>query len=118
MQISHAKAVSLVHNLLRGTRIFSVTNIKANGERRKYVICPRAYRDGIKGTGKALDAAAHPFLIKVPDTAAKGWRTVNLETLESITAGRVTYDVISRPITANDVAALTAQIVPPAAKRA
>lgn len=94
IEINHSTAVSIVHQLLRGNRIFSVTNIKKDGCMRKYVICPKAFRDQIKGTGKPLDVHMHPNLIRVPDTTKGSFRTVNLATLTAIVADGFHYRVL------------------------
>lgn len=94
MRMSHTEAVSLVHKLLKGTHIFSVTNVTKDGARRNFIVNPKAYRAQIKGTGKPADPMAHPLNIKVPDMRAGSWRTINLATLESVAANGQIIEVI------------------------
>lgn len=91
--LTQSEAVGLVHKLLRGNQIFSVTNIKADGTSRNFVVNPKAYRNQIKGTGPAIDPASNPLHVKVPDMRAGSWRTLNLATALKVVAAGQTYYV-------------------------
>lgn len=99
VEISHAHAVALIDRLLQGTNIFSVENIKKDGTPRRFLICPKAYRAEIKGTGHALNPLNSAMVRRVPDMSADTsegkahWRTLNMATVRQIKAEGVTFDV-------------------------
>lgn len=99
--VSEGYAIALIDRLLTGSNIFSVENIKADGSARKYLVCPKAYRAEIKGTGKPLDAVKNAMLRRVPDMQADTdggtkahWRTLNMSTVFAITAEGARFNVI------------------------
>lgn len=91
-------------NAMNNSRIFSATNVLMSGEKRKWIIHPKAGRQHIKGTGKPLDESLN--MVRVYDMTrattrdARGrygvgtdnaWRTLRLDTLQSVKVDGVTY---------------------------
>lgn len=98
--IDPSDAKRVIRHLMRGSQMFGVTNIKKDGSERRYLICPKAYRAEVQGTGKPLDPKMWPDLIRVPDMLADTagghkahWRTLNLATIKSIRAQRRVFHV-------------------------
>lgn len=99
--VSETYAVALIDRLLTGSNIFSVSNIKADGSARKYLVCPKAYRAEIKGTGTKLDVVKNAMLRRIPDMHAETgggtkahWRTLNMATVFAVEAEGATFNVV------------------------
>ena len=70
-------------------RFFSAEFIKANGSKRK-IVARVGCHIGVKGTS-TRNPKEH--LIAVYEPKTKGWRTINLETLQSFRCGNFEYSV-------------------------
>ena len=75
--------------------------IKADGSARKYLVCPKAYRAEIKGTGTKLDVVKNAMLRRIPDMHAETdggtkahWRTLNMATVFAVEAEGATFNVV------------------------
>lgn len=99
IKISHTYAVALIDSLLKGSNIFAVENIKKDGSPRRFMICPKAYRAEVKGTGYPLNPLRSAMMRRVPDMSADTsdgqahWRTLNLATVRHINAEGMRFDV-------------------------
>lgn len=72
-----------------GGKFFTVTFIKQDKTLRK-MVCRKGVHKFTKG---GVSTTAHKEnLVTVYDTQAKGYRSVNLDTVKSITAGGLTYE--------------------------
>ena len=70
-------------------RFFSAEFIKSDGSRRKIVARIGCHK-GVKGTGRKLKKE---HLIAVYEPKVKGWRTINLETLQNFKCGNFEFGV-------------------------
>ena len=70
-------------------RFFSAEFIKANGSKRK-IIARVGSRIGVKGTSNRKQKE---HLIAVYEPKTKGWRTINLETLQHFKCGNFEFSV-------------------------
>lgn len=99
IKIDRTYAVALIDQLLTGSNIFTVENVKKDGSARRFTICPKAYRAEIKGTGYPLNPLRSAMVRRVPDMSADTsegqahWRTLNLATVRHINAEGVRFDV-------------------------
>ena len=83
--------VSELKAMIKSTkgRFFSAEFIKSDGSRRKIVARIGCHK-GVKGTGRKLKKE---HLIAVYEPKVKGWRTINLETLQNFKCGNFEFGV-------------------------
>ena len=83
----------MVRTLTRRGQIFGVRFFKKDGKART-MSARLGVSKGVNGTGKRWDRSDYPNLITVFDMGKDAFRTVNLDTIQSVTAkGNVFYVV-------------------------
>ena len=88
MKVNKEQAKDLIYNL-RG-RMFGATFIKKDGSIRK-MNCRTGVAKYIKGGSKPL--YSYDNLVRVFDLKKKGYRTINIDTLQSLRANKEAYYV-------------------------
>ena len=79
-----------------GSTFVSVTFVKKDGTLRTMVVNPLAGRKTLTGTrvaASAKRAANHPHLLNMWDIHSAGWRSINIDTVQQITALGATHEV-------------------------
>lgn len=89
---THLPETSELKAMVKSTKgkFFSAIFIKADGSKRKIVGRVSVHK-GVKG---ASNRVPKEHLIAVFEPKTKGWRTINLETLQSFKCGNFKYEVI------------------------
>lgn len=103
---SAADLAAVLKKALQETRVFSATNVLLNGDKRKWLIHPKAGRNLIKGTGTPINPSLNMVRVydmgKAIDRTANGrfaangvnaWRTLRLDTLSQVRVNGVTYTI-------------------------
>ena len=82
-----------LENLIKGTRgkIFSCVFIKKDGSIRR-MTCRLGVTKYIKGTGKPISNITNSY-VTVFDLSKKSYRVINIDTINNITIGGLTYNV-------------------------
>ena len=89
MKVHRTKLESLIKNS-RG-KIFSCVFIKKDGSIRR-MTCRLGVTKYIKGTGKAISNITNSY-VTVFDLSKDSYRVINIDTINNITIGGLTYNV-------------------------
>lgn len=89
-QITREEAVNTIHKTKNS--IFTVTFVKKDGSLRK-MNCRKGVKKYLKGSGKPSTTHHIPKYITVFDMVKKGYRTINVTTIQALNIAGQSYEV-------------------------